>query len=165
MQKKETLLDVEAACSFEVHLHVFEGGASLGQDQLLLRVEPVAESVTSAGTAQKDYCLFVADEVNPVLYKLVGARWLQRNWISHHVFQVDFKLDAKWKLSDGMVVGPVEPLARPLIDLLVNAVAVEAVVLELVVERSVPGAVGILDLVVINDFVYEVFQCDSLESF
>ena len=55
-----------------------------------------------------------------------------------------------------MVVGPVEPLFGPLIELLVHAVAVEAVFLELVVQRSVLGSVGTLDLAVVDHFVNKV---------
>ena len=72
------------------------------------------------------------------------------------MFIVDFELYAKRKLGDWMVVGPVEPLFGPLIELLVHAVAVEAVFLELVVQRSVLGSVGTLDLAVVDNFVNKV---------
>jgi hypothetical protein len=123
----------------------------------LFWIKSVTKSVAPTGTANENDNFFIADQINPVLDKLISACWLKRHWVPDNVLKVYLKIDALWQLCDWIIFTPVEPLFGPLINLLVFSVTVKGVLLKLMVNGNVLGTVWVHNLVLVYNFVHKVF--------
>jgi hypothetical protein len=154
-----------ATVRLHMNRQICERCSGLRDDNFLLWIESVTESVAAALSFDENDSFFVTDQVDPVHNKLQGARGLQRHRIQTYMLEVDFYLDALGQPIDRMTVGPVVPLFWPFVDLLVRSFKIHRIFVELVVQGRVHAAVSIPNLALVANFVHEMLKSDSLECF